>query len=545
MSTEGYRLAVPSDVLGRPRSARPPTGLDELPAGAGAPTETVPTETVPTETVPTTTAPDEHQQEPIRPSPSRGRSVRVRTTRRLVSHVFSAIDTSYTAVATVLVLISAGDLSLAQLPLGLVGPFVLANLVLRRTLRSSGAYRFERTHRLLHQLGHVLLLVLVAGLVMEAAGLLVPGHDLHLGATALWMALTAAGLALLHTGWWLLIRRWHRQELLTQNVVLVGATRHAAEIVNDAIVQQNMKVLAIFDDRNMDRLPPRAIFSGVPFAGTTADLLDSDLLPHVDKIVVTVDPSAVVRVRQIMNRLEVLPNTVTMLVDQDDKNARAAALSYLADAPLAPLGRQVDPGTRAAGKRLQDIVVGGLMLICALPVLAAVALAVKLDSPGPVLFVQKRHGFQNEVIRVRKFRTMRHEAADARAERQVTAGDVRITRIGRFLRRSSLDELPQLWNVIRGDMAMVGPRPHAIGMKTGEVESAQLVAEYAHRHRIKPGVTGWAAINGSRGPLHSQADVKRRVALDVEYIERQTLWLDLKILALTAPRLLGDRSAIR
>ena len=129
--------------------------------------------------------------------------------------------------------------------------------------------------------------------------------------------------------------------------------------------------------------------------------------------------------------------------------------------------------------------------------------------------------------------------------RQVTTDDDRVTRVGRFIRSTSLDELLQLFNVLKGKMSLVGPRTHAIGMKTGAVESALLVAEYAHCHRMKPGPTGWAAIKGSRGPLHSAQDVRRRVQLDVDYIERQTLWLDLWIMAVTVPVLLGDRAAIR
>ena len=180
-----------------------------------------------------------------------------------------------------------------------------------------------------------------------------------------------------------------------------------------------------------------------------------------------------------------------------------------------------------------------------MPVFAVVALPVRLDSPGPILFRQRRHGFNNEEIVVWKFRSMRHEAADATASRQVTADDDRVTRVGRFIRATSLDELPQLINVLKGEMSLVGPRPHAIGMKTGEIESARLVAEYAHRHRIKPGMTGWAAIKGSRGPLHTAAEVRRRVQLDVDYIERQSFWLDLWIMAVTVPVLLGDRVAVR
>jgi lipopolysaccharide/colanic/teichoic acid biosynthesis glycosyltransferase len=162
-----------------------------------------------------------------------------------------------------------------------------------------------------------------------------------------------------------------------------------------------------------------------------------------------------------------------------------------------------------------------------------------------VFFRQRRHGFNNEEVVVWKFRSMRHEARDEGARRQVTTDDDRVTRVGRFIRNTSLDELPQLWNVLKGEMSMVGPRPHSPTMVTEGVESSKLVAEYAHRHRMKPGVTGWAAIHGSRGPLHTAEDVRRRIALDVEYIERQSFWLDLHIMAMTLPCLLGDRTAAR
>jgi lipopolysaccharide/colanic/teichoic acid biosynthesis glycosyltransferase len=174
-----------------------------------------------------------------------------------------------------------------------------------------------------------------------------------------------------------------------------------------------------------------------------------------------------------------------------------------------------------------------------------VAIAVKLDSPGPVFFRQRRQGFNNEEIVVWKFRSMRHEPRDEAFVRQVRADDDRVTRVGRFIRKTSLDELPQIFNVLGGEMSLVGPRPHAPNMKTGAVESHRLVAEYAHRHRIKPGMTGWAAIKGSRGPVDTPESVRRRVALDIDYIERQSFWLDLYIMAMTLPCLLGDRHANR
>jgi len=173
-----------------------------------------------------------------------------------------------------------------------------------------------------------------------------------------------------------------------------------------------------------------------------------------------------------------------------------------------------------------------------------IAVLIRLDSPGPVLFKQKRHGFNNRIIEVFKFRTMQ-TGSDVGPIKQVQANDPRVTRIGRFLRRTSLDELPQLFNVLAGNMSLVGPRPHAVGMRTGEVESWKLVAHYAHRHRVKPGLTGWAQINGSRGPLENAEQVRERVRLDLEYIRRAGFWFDLWIMIKTVPCLLGDKKAIR
>ncbi|HVH22216.1 MAG TPA: exopolysaccharide biosynthesis polyprenyl glycosylphosphotransferase [Pseudonocardia sp.] len=422
-------------------------------------------------------------------------------------------------------------------------PFVLGPLWLVHLLSSSGSYRFDRSQPWAHQVAQVMGLALFVGLgVAAAAALFGPPQPGPRGAFW-WTVAAAGGLIVLHTGWWILVRRWRRLHWLTPNLVLIGATTHAERLINEAIARRHINVLGIFDDR-LNRSP--LAVHGVPVLGSTETLLTHRILPNVDLIVITVDPSATVRVREIMSRLAPLPNSLTtLMVDQEEETAQIAAVAHLADAPLAPVDRPVDPDRKAIAKRIQDLVIGLPMLLLVSPLLAAATMAVRLDSPGPVFFRQRRHGFNNEVITVLKFRTMRHEDADTEAARKVESGDERITRIGRILRRTSIDELPQLLNVIRGEMSLVGPRPHAIGMRTGEMESAQLVAEYAHRHRIKPGLTGWAAVNGSRGPLHTPADVKRRVALDVEYIERQTLWLDLKILLLTGPRLLGARSAVR
>ena len=201
--------------------------------------------------------------------------------------------------------------------------------------------------------------------------------------------------------------------------------------------------------------------------------------------------------------------------------------------------------SHTAIKRFMDLSIASVALVLLSPILLVIGILIKKGSPGPILFKQPRHGFNNRVFDVYKFRSMRNDAADLEAAQQTVAGDARITKIGRIIRKTSIDELPQLINVLKGDMSLVGPRPHAVGMRTGETESYKLVEEYAHRHKVKPGMTGWAQINGSRGPLHNAADVERRVKLDMEYIERSGAMFDLIIMIKTLPCLLGDSENIR
>ena len=213
--------------------------------------------------------------------------------------------------------------------------------------------------------------------------------------------------------------------------------------------------------------------------------------------------------------------------------------------PVAYVSGAPEDARRAFWKRIQDVCIGALALVILSPIMLAVAVAIRIDSDGPIFFRQIRHGFNNQPFACWKFRSMRCDMTDHKAAQQVQMNDPRVTKVGRFIRKTSLDELPQLFNVLIGNMSLVGPRPHAIGMKTGDVESEKLVADYAHRHRIKPGMTGWAAINGSRGPVQTSEHVQERVAYDIDYIKGASFWFDVYIMAITIPSLLGDRQAIR
>jgi exopolysaccharide biosynthesis polyprenyl glycosylphosphotransferase len=197
----------------------------------------------------------------------------------------------------------------------------------------------------------------------------------------------------------------------------------------------------------------------------------------------------------------------------------------------------------AAVKAVFDRVVAAFALVLLAPVMLATALAVKLDSRGPVFFRQKRHGFNNEIIEVLKFRSMYAEMADVNAARQVTKDDPRVTRVGRFIRKTSLDELPQLVNVLRGELSLVGPRPHAIETKAGNRLYQDVVDGYFARHRMKPGITGWAQVNGWRGETDTVEKLERRIEHDLHYIENWSLSFDLYILAMTPISLFNTRNA--
>ncbi len=467
-------------------------------------------------------------------------NARQRHASRLAVHWFRSADVAAVLTITVVVawLMAPGGILAA--PLAAILPLAAGAATVLGLMRSLGLYGFGRGQNTALHLAAVAGLAAAGGAVAIVLDLALAGG--MAAPCILWTAAVAVTLYLLHMGWSGLVSDWRGKGALTPNIVLVGATRHAERLIRDTLQRRDINVLGVFDDR-LARSPASVV--GVPVLGDAEALMTHRMTPYVDRIVLAIDPKAERRVRELTARLSTLPNEVTLLVDPVGAGERHAALDRLARAPLAALDGRVDADRRAFNKRIQDLAVGAVALVLLSPVLALTALAIRLDSPGPIFFRQRRHGFNHEEIVVWKFRSMRHEAADATASRQVTSDDDRVTRVGRIIRSTSLDELPQLFNVLKGEMSLVGPRPHAIGMKTGAVESARLVAEYAHRHRMKPGMTGWAAVNGSRGPLHSAADVRRRVQLDVDYIERQSLWLDLWIMAITLPVLLGDRAAIR
>jgi polysaccharide biosynthesis protein PslA len=330
--------------------------------------------------------------------------------------------------------------------------------------------------------------------------------------------------------------------LFSLNIVIVGATKSAEKIIAEARASGDLNILGIFDDR-LSRAPSQ--IGGVDVIGDLTALMSWEQLPSVDRVIVTVSSAAQSRVRHLVEKLRAMPNKLVLAIDMQGFDADGTTIGRIGNQPVAYVSGAPEDARRAFWKRCQDLTIGTLALVLLSPIMMAIAIAIKLESRGPVFFRQVRHGFNNQPFKCWKFRSMRTDMTDHKAAQQVTKDDPRVTRVGRFIRKTSLDELPQLFNVLMGSMSLVGPRPHAIGMKTGSVESEKLVADYAHRHRIKPGMTGWAAINGSRGPVDTPEDVATRVEYDVAYIKGAGFWFDIYIMAMTIPSLLGDKEAVR
>jgi exopolysaccharide biosynthesis polyprenyl glycosylphosphotransferase len=248
----------------------------------------------------------------------------------------------------------------------------------------------------------------------------------------------------------------------------------------------------------------------------------------------------------MLRKLWVLPVDIRLAAHSNKLRFRPRSYSYIGDMPVIDIFDKPIADWDVFVKAAFDKIVGALCLVALSPMMlaVAVAIAVKLDSRGPTLFKQSRYGFNNEKIEVYKFRSMYVDQLDVAARRLVTRDDPRVTRVGRFIRRTSLDELPQLFNVVfKGDLSLVGPRPHAMHARAADHLYDDVVDGYFARHRVKPGITGWAQVNGWRGETDTPEKIQKRVEYDLDYIENWSLLRDIYILALTPFALVKGHNA--
>lgn len=306
--------------------------------------------------------------------------------------------------------------------------------------------------------------------------------------------------------------------------------------------RQGVQVLGFFDDRDAVRSP--MVQEGVAKLGRISDMPAYLRATPVDLVIVTMPPRAEARIGQMLSDLWTMPVDIRLAPVHTTLFYRPRTYRWLGEVALLDLFDRPLRGGDAALKRGFDLCLGALLVILLAPLLALIALAIRLDSPGPVFFRQAREGYASRPFLVWKFRSLHHAQRDPGAVVPVTAGDMRVTRLGRMLRRTSLDEVPQLFNVIEGSMSLVGPRPHAVGARNRELVFASVVRSYAARHRVKPGITGLAQVQGLRGPVQTPDQISRRVALDLDYIDRWSLALDLRILAKTLPSVLRGENAV-
>ncbi|HUK57688.1 MAG TPA: undecaprenyl-phosphate glucose phosphotransferase [Stellaceae bacterium] len=395
-------------------------------------------------------------------------------------------------------------------------------------------YDFSAIRHPRSQLRRIFWSGLAAFAVVELAGLPVSaGYRLTFSEWA-YAVVTLAVTAIYCQRWvaYQVLQRLAYAGHLSRNVIVVGGGEQGSRLI--AAIQQSAqpftRILGVFDDRS-DRIPNRV--QGCAVLGPTRALADYARRYRVDDIVIALPWSASARIQQILQALRPIPARIHICPDGSGADVGGRMFVEVGGVPAINLVENPHDGWRRIFKYLEDRCFAAAILLFLAPLMCLIALAIKLDSPGPVFFRQRRLGWNSKIFLVWKFRTMHQNQTDENAAKLTTPGDCRVTRVGRFLRRTSLDELPQFFNVLTGEMSVVGPRPHALQAKAGGRLYHEVVEEYAVRHKIKPGITGWAQVNGWRGDTDTEEKLQKRVECDLYYMEHWSLLFDFYIILQT------------
>jgi polysaccharide biosynthesis protein PslA len=333
-----------------------------------------------------------------------------------------------------------------------------------------------------------------------------------------------------------------RRGYFDRRVAIVGAgmqgERLSLHLKQNA--DANLRVVGIYDDRteNVERLQ-----NGMTIRGTTNDLLNHIRRNQIDQVVIALPWSAEDRINFLIRRFALTPVSIRLAPDLAGFSYQERHYSLVAGLPVLNLFDRPISGFDQFVKAIEDRTLALLGLIALAPIMLLCAIAIKLDSRGPIFFRQKRVGFNDAMVKIWKFRSMFTDLCEQDNVRQASRNDPRITRVGAFLRRTSLDELPQLFNVLMGEMSIVGPRPHAPSTRAGEREFHMIVDHYGSRHRVKPGLTGWAQVNGWRGETDTEIKLIKRLEHDLHYIENWSLMFDIQIIFRTVGILINQKNA--
>lgn len=367
--------------------------------------------------------------------------------------------------------------------------------------------------------------------------LLKNSEDFSRGWAVSWFFGGAMALCLVRSigiGW---MRSMKRTGVYNQRVAIFGAGSQGNRLARYIMGNDKLTIdlVGFFDDRTPKRLGSEE--RALDVRGNIADLVALIRAGNVDQVIVALPWSAESRLQEIVGELAITPVRIRLAPDLASFAFAQRAVVLLGDLPVMTLFERPISGMDHIVKKVEDLLCAGLGVILISPILLIIAIAIKLDSKGPVFFRQEREGFNNKRFRIWKFRSMYHDHSQFDQITQARRADPRVTRVGNFIRRFSLDELPQLFNVLTGEMSMVGPRPHAPSTRAGDRLFGDVVKTYAARHKVKPGITGWAQVSGWRGETDTEEKLLKRLEHDLFYIENWSLMMDFYILLRTVTTL--------
>jgi polysaccharide biosynthesis protein PslA len=359
---------------------------------------------------------------------------------------------------------------------------------------------------------------------------------------ATWLVCGAAWMLGVRSLLMIFINHWKKQGAFDLRVAIVGAGHQGVRLIDHlkCAADLRIKIVGIYDDR-FQRLQSAA--TSININGCTDALFERIRKNEIDQVIIALPWSAESRMHSLARRFAMTPVSIRLAPDLAGFSFTERHYSLVGGLPFLNLFDRPISGFSWFLKSVEDRVLAAICLLILSPIMLICALAVKLNSTGPVFFRQNRVGFNNRVIRIWKFRSMYHDKCQADKIRQATRNDSRITSVGRFLRKTSLDELPQLFNVMMGEMSLVGPRPHAESTTVGDREFHRVVDSYGSRHRVKPGLTGWAQVNGWRGETDTEEKLIKRLEHDLYYIENWSILFDFYILLRTAAIAFNQRNA--
>jgi Undecaprenyl-phosphate glucose phosphotransferase len=455
----------------------------------------------------------------------------------LVGHAAAVADFVVIAAANMLCGSAYGFLkgNLASALTGSLALGVLFAVLFVLLMQMRGLYSPIALLQPLRQFSNALALWIAVTAFLTLIGFaLKAGHMISRGATVSFVLVGFALVILLRFSWHSLMRHaLDKGTFATRRIAIVGDE----ETLDRAKLAQTLEPFGLSIAMRF-RLPSEAVAERTILTAVISDIVAGLRGSQIDEVVVALGRGRFELAENLISGLRILPLPIKLVLD--------AKLGDLLTRPSQRFGQEVvavemhrAPMTiiERSVKRMLDVIVAGVTLLLAAPLLVITAIAIRLESRGPVLFKQTRNGFNNRPFQILKFRSM-HVMEDGATVRQASRRDNRVTRVGRWIRKLSIDELPQLWNVLRGEMSMVGPRPHAL---THDAYYETLIGGYPYRQHVKPGLTGWAQVNGSRGETPTLESMATRVRLDLWYVENASIWLDIRIIARTFATLLNVR----